>query len=518
MPYLPMPLSRKMLQYTILLVLLMIAFPIVKSFPTTASDSLVVSGVFTTYANEKSKHLVRIKQADGSKFGTDYISTLLPPFDSGKGAHAGSIHVLESSEDESRFLIGGNLVKYNGTPVGRIALLDMTGKLDASFAAGTGFNATVQVIKRDPWNPDKYYVGGEFTEYDGLPAPGLARINSDGSMDMDFAGVGVQLVTYDDIDEEFISNPGRVTTIAFHKSMGLVCFGGSFNYFNEWPHNNIACIKKAGLSPIAEVFDVIDPFVNSLGFFELPPGADDFSATSAYVDEVDKIKIDEANDKIYISGQFNTYANRDASGQFTPADAKSTGNLCRLNIDGTFDQSYPYEGILAKRMDFLFDEPNNAVVIGAGKYDADGNGIGEMTAYASLIKFDRDSKALLSEFAVTEDILNSSPVPYYDGGVHSKEMRHGTGEWSDYIYLLQGNGKSEANGDGYSDYGLSKQPPLIRINLLTGEVDPTFPFGPIDAKEAAAFIVLKESDYGLFDWSIDLIFEYFGIDPETFFE
>ena len=520
MALIPIPLSKKMLLYMMLLVLLLMAYPILKQFPTTASNSLLVSGGFKLYDNIKTKGLVRITQEDGSKFGLNYTSTLLPPFDSGKGGFG--IHTIESNEEQNWFLLGGSFIVYDGVAATHIVAIDIKGKPVPSFNMGSGFNNIVQVIKRSPWNPDKYYVGGDFITYNGNKAPGIARLNSDGTMDTSFIGNGVRLVTYNEDDEEFVIKPGRITTIAFHKSKELICFGGSFSHFNDVPHNNIACVNdshfnfKATLSAPSPFDTFDDPFSLSLGFFQLPPGATEFSPVSAYIDEVDKIKIDEANDKIYISGQFNSYANKDASGQFTPDDAQPTGNFCRLNIDGSFDLSYPYEGILAKRMDFVLDEAN-AVIIGAGKYD--GNDDGTKTNYASLIKFDRETKALVPGFAVKEDILiNPSGVPFYDGGVHSKKIHHGTGEWSDYVYLLQGREKFNNNGEGYSFYNISEEhPPLIRIHRETGQIDTTFQFGPINSKGANTFIVLKENDYGLFDWAIDAIFDYWGIDPESFF-
>ncbi len=501
MAFIPIPtLPKKWIAYLLLLLLILFTFPILKQFPSNASSSLLVAGGFTQYADTESKHLVRIKQEDGSNFSIDYISTQLPPFDSGSGVTQGSITSIETNEDETLYLIGGNFTGYKGVSANKIIAIDNSGDPVPSFVMGAGFDGIIQVIKRDPWNPDKYYVGGEFTTYNGNPAPGIVRLNKDGSMDINFFGKGAQLSGE--------NNPARVVTIAFHKVGNLICLGGSFSHFNLEPHNNITCIHRAGLNTTEKSgmsastdisFSNYNPFQLSLGFFELPPNATQFNPVSSYIDEVSQIEIDETNHKIYVSGQFNTYANKDASGQFTPNNAMPTENFCRLNINGTFDQSYPYEGITVKRMRFVLDKPN-AVIIGAGKY-----GQGSKIEYASLIKFDRETKALVPEFAVMENSLNNY------SGVHTKQISQGTGKWSDYIYLLQGNGKSDSNGNGYALYNLSEHEPLLRINRITGVIDPTFHFGEINAQEAADFKVLKQNDYGLFDWALDKIFDKFGL-------
>ena len=490
MSFIPFP-PLKLTLATLLLLLIFMIYPAVKLLPTNTSDSLLVSGQFSQYANKENFRLVRIAQDDGSSF----YNSIPALFDSGYGVFQGSIYAIESNSHETRFLLGGSNLGFNGAAATNIIAIDSIGKPDLSFASGSGFNGVVDTIKKDPWAAEKYYVGGEFTTYNGHPAPGIIRLNADGSIDNSFSiGKGVELLGE--------NNPARVVTIAFHKSEGLICFGGTFSHFNGEQHNNIACMYEIGVERIFGSRTVtIDPFQTSLGFFQMPPSANQFTPVSAYSDEVDQIEIDEINNKIYISGQFNTYATKDASGQFVPGNSIQIGNFCRLSLNGTLNKSYPYEGILAKRMSFVLDEPN-AVIIGAKTYDG--------IPYASLIKFDRDTQALIPGFAImvnqNPNPGSSNPNPYK--GVHSKQILHGTGEWIDYIYLLQGEGQLSPNGDGYALYNLEKHAPLIRIHRETGKIDPSFMFGPINGKEATRFMVLKENDYGLFDYILE---NFFGL-------
>lgn len=58
------------------------------------------------------------------------------------------------------------------------------GRIDPSFASGSGADATIRSIKRQ--TDGKFIIGGEFTQYDGIPRNKLARLMPDGSLDPSF--------------------------------------------------------------------------------------------------------------------------------------------------------------------------------------------------------------------------------------------------------------------------------------------------------------------------------------------
>ena len=80
--------------------------------------------------------------------------------------------------------LGGFFFNYGATGRNFLVRLNSTGTLDASFNPGTGPNSTVQAIITQP--DGKVVVGGEFTTFNGLSAPRIARLNSDGSRDTGF--------------------------------------------------------------------------------------------------------------------------------------------------------------------------------------------------------------------------------------------------------------------------------------------------------------------------------------------
>ena len=70
-------------------------------------------------------------------------------------------------------------------PVGMSRAAVADGTLDTTFnAGGAGANATIRAV--DFTSDDKIYIAGDFTSYNGSVVKGLARLNSDGSLDTTF--------------------------------------------------------------------------------------------------------------------------------------------------------------------------------------------------------------------------------------------------------------------------------------------------------------------------------------------
>jgi uncharacterized delta-60 repeat protein len=87
-------------------------------------------------------------------------------------------------QPDGRILIAGNFTKINGIPCSRIARLMPNGSLDASFNAKAGLNGNVLalVLQAD----GKILVGGRFTSFNNSSANYIIRLNPNGSRDMTF--------------------------------------------------------------------------------------------------------------------------------------------------------------------------------------------------------------------------------------------------------------------------------------------------------------------------------------------
>jgi uncharacterized delta-60 repeat protein len=171
-------------------------------------------------------------------------------------------------QPDGKILVGGVFINYNGAPVPpRLIRLNSDGTVDATFSAGSGFDGWVQsvVLQSD----GKIIVGGMFSNANGLPRKGIARLNSDGSVDASFdPGTG-------------FASPPFVHDVILQPD-GKILAGGQFTGYNGTTANRIVRLNNDGS---------IDPTFNTgtgcdmtvLGFALLP------------------------NEKIMICGEFTNY-------------------------------------------------------------------------------------------------------------------------------------------------------------------------------------------------------------------
>jgi uncharacterized delta-60 repeat protein len=86
-------------------------------------------------------------------------------------------------QSDGKILFGGNYTTYNGIVTNYITRLNTNGSIDTSFVTGTGFNGTVTTIIQ---SDSKILFGGYFTTYNGTNANNIIRLNMDGSVDTSF--------------------------------------------------------------------------------------------------------------------------------------------------------------------------------------------------------------------------------------------------------------------------------------------------------------------------------------------
>ncbi len=126
---------------------------------------ILVGGSFTIFNSNPAKGIIR-HNVDGS-IDNSFIT--------GSGLNTyGNINSL-NLQDDGKIVIGGNLISYSGISVGNIARVNSDGLLDMSFNTGNGFNNSVftTAIQVD----GKILVGGFFTSYNGTCRHRIARIN-----------------------------------------------------------------------------------------------------------------------------------------------------------------------------------------------------------------------------------------------------------------------------------------------------------------------------------------------------
>jgi uncharacterized delta-60 repeat protein len=293
-----------------------------------SSDDVYVGGGFTTFKNSAANRIARLNN-DGS-LDTGFVT--------GTGFTSTVITIAPANDGSGDVYVGGDFTSYDGTPVGYIARLNLDGTLDTFFDTGTGFNYGVRIIAAAIDGSGDVYVGGSFTNYNGMAVgPGLIRLNDDGSIDAGFSAgsgwgeAGIALATdgsgdvyvtrsrspgiarlNDDgsIDTGFDTglsgfNDGVRVIAAATDGSDDIYAGGYFGNYNGMGTNDLARLNSDG--------SLDSGFVTSAGF-----GSEIYLITPA---------IDGSGD-VYVGGGFRNY------------NGMAVGHIARLNLDGTLDTNF----------------------------------------------------------------------------------------------------------------------------------------------------------------------------------
>jgi len=291
-----------------------------------SDGKIIIGGDFTTYDGKDSKRIARLN-TDGS---------LDSSFDVGTGFN-GLVNSL-AIQNNGKILIGGSFFNYNGHIRSRIARLNTDGTLDTTFKLKSGANNTVFTISIQ--NDGKIIIGGQFTTFNNIVNKGITRLNPDGSLDDFFnTKTGASDIVYStsiqsdgkiiiggsfdyytfisrkgiarlnsdgSLDNSF--NPGsgafgNVRTTSLQND-GKIIIGGTFKSYNGTSINGLARLNTDGS---------IDNSFN--------PGT---GATEPFI-ETSAI---QSNGQIIIGGLFTTY------------NGTSRNRIARVNTDGSLDLSF----------------------------------------------------------------------------------------------------------------------------------------------------------------------------------
>ncbi len=268
---------------------------------TDGSGDIYAGGAFDSYRGTADiRGLVRINN-DGS------VDT---GFDIGTGASAGTGAVMDialAQDGSNDVYMGGAFTTYRGTAnVNGIARINSDGTLDTGFYIGSGasagFNGTVTLVRPATDGSGDVYVGGDFTSYRGTSNTNrFVRLNSDGSIDSAF-------------------NIGSGSTAGFNNSPATVLFandgsgdlyvGGGFTSYKGSPVSFLIRMKSDGSR--------VDSFATGSG------------TTSGLMGWVYAIGISsDTTGDAYFGGQFLAYNS-------TPY----VNRLLRLNSDSTVDTGF----------------------------------------------------------------------------------------------------------------------------------------------------------------------------------
>ncbi len=204
------------------------------------------------------------------------------------------------------------------------------GTLDLSFDPGFGTNTVVEAIAIQP--DGKILIGGPFSLYDSTAINGIARLNTDGSLDTTFdPGAGVMGYVQ--------GQQYHVYAIAIQTD-GKILLGGAFHNFDNTPRDRIVRLNADG--SLDNTFDPGD-------------GADGEIRTMAI----------QGDGKILIGGSFSRYYSL----------SNLAPSITRINTDGTIDNSFsPGDGANSS-INSLAIQGDGKIVIGGDFTSYDGTAL-----------------------------------------------------------------------------------------------------------------------------------------------
>lgn len=286
---------------------------------------VVVGGLFTS-----PRTLIARLNADGS---TD------TNFNVGTGAN-GIIYSIALQPD-GKIIIGGAFSRINGTTRNRIARLNADGSLDLTFNPGTGADGRIRSVAL--LSSGKILVAGDFFTINDINRVRIARLNADGSLDAGFnPGVGADeevfsvvaqadgkvliggyFLNVNDTPRSYVARLNANGTVDLNydpgagadldvdaivlQSDGKAIIGGGFSTYNGFSRSRIARLHTDG--SLDETFDPgsgVDYHVGSLAL--------------------------QADGKVIVSGNFGTVGNALRS------------NVARLNSNGSVDPTFDPPG------------------------------------------------------------------------------------------------------------------------------------------------------------------------------
>jgi uncharacterized delta-60 repeat protein len=246
---------------------------------------IICAGTFTTYNGTGANGIIRLTTT-GAIDGTFAYGT----------AFGGTPNIIALAiQTDGKILVGGTFTTYNGTGANRIIRLTTTGAVDGTFVYLTGFGSTVQCITLQ--TDGKILVGGSFTTYQGTGANRIIRLTTTGAIDGTFVyGNG------------FVLTPVPANTVIFQiqiQSSGKIIAIGQFTEYNLSLTNSICRLNTNGT--------IDNTFVS--GF-------------ATYLDFPKCLTIQSSNDYLYLGGTFTSYG------------GNSANLIARTDSNGNFDTTW----------------------------------------------------------------------------------------------------------------------------------------------------------------------------------
>jgi len=360
---------------------------------------ILICGNFTQYGGMQKSYIARLNE-DG---------TLDNSFSAGVGYWVRTM----SLQSDGKIVIGGFFNNVEGQSRNLIARLNADGSLDYSFNPGTGASGTLGTAITGNPSPFVFYTAlqpdgkvlltGNFTNYNGVVRNGIARLNTNGTLDVTF-NVGGGL------------NGGSWGRSILVQSNSQIILTGWFTSYNGQGFNRMVRINSngsadTGFNPyfgdLTAVYTCVqltngqyivaghcentsNYFTNEIARLN-NNGSYDMTFVGSANDKVETIRL-QADGKIVMSGYFSL------------ADHVGVSSVARLNADGTLDRSF-----FANFDNYVWYTsvlPSGKILFGGGFYTVDGisrSGIARLNPGPTLLSPQRSGNSYNVSIATVSD-------------------------------------------------------------------------------------------------------------------
>ncbi|NCG27462.1 MAG: hypothetical protein GWP42_07970 [Verrucomicrobiales bacterium] len=383
-------------------------------------------------------------------------------------------------QPNGKAIAGGQFTLVNGLSRNRIVRFNLDGSVDKSFDPGEGFDNEVLALLIQP--DGKIVVGGKFKKYNNKWRMGIARLNSDGTLDDSFqVGRGVHSDQNGWVHSLAIQNQNMISG---GEGNYKIIVAGCFTRYNFVPayslasfHSNVkldmffdtsfgvqgivhsVCTDEDGDIVIGGFFDKYDGVSrNNVARVKGESGRNDslFNPGDGANDPVYTVNVYEGG-KLFIGGSFDEF------------DGNEVASVARLNSDGSHDSSFhlsEQSGIDSWTVYSSHVTQDDKVFVG-GKFHAITDGY---SPKGSFIRLD------------THGSIDSS----YSPGKLPIDA-------SVFAISVKSEGEAIITGDFPETYVKTTEN-IARINTETGQIDDSFRVGAGANGEVKALIKLSDGN------------------------
>lgn len=460
---------------------------------------ILVGGNFSKYKTNSCRRIARLN-SDG---------TIDSSFNIGLGFNIefpnnfGGVNDFALQAD-GKIIVVGYLTSFNGTTTHHIVRLNNDGTIDATFNPGSGFNVNPQAVKIQP--DGKILVSGSFDTFNGSPAKGIVRLNTNGSIDTTFSTAFLNaMVTGPSVHiyKMGLQSDGKIVVIGGFTSVNgnavrdIVRLNADGSYDSTFSTGSFT-LTSADSSPLEDIDIQSDGKILLVGHFYMFNGItcngmirlntdgtkDSTFSTSSTIEENEAKSIEELSDgKIIVGGWFRTF------------NGKTVNRILKLNSNGTHDLLFNATG-LNNNVNTVALQADHKIVVGGtftlysgtsinriARLNTDGtidNNFVTGTGFnnsVNKIKIQQDTKMIVGGiFSNYNGTTFNRIIRLSSDGTPDTSFNIGTG-FNNVVntIAIQSDGKIIIGGN-FTSYNGSPSNRIIRLNS-DGSMDTSFAIG-----------------------------------------